>query len=147
MQLQTNNQGEALPKRKGRRMRKHEWREKWIVMTEGATLTDRTIKQLMRGPKLLSNAMPRVMSKNPKPPRSADSEFGLKRIDRAGHGVRPPKDKYLFNKLISNLDGVAVIAKTPVLNKNSEEVYAVAKARNHAQAMREVKAFDRIGTS
>jgi hypothetical protein len=72
---------------------------------------------------------------------------------RSGNRRDPPKesrekpDKYLFNSLFSNKDGKATIKKEPMLNKNDEEVYAVAKGRNHAQAMRKVKAFDRIGTS
>lgn len=78
--LQQITEGEAAPKRKGRRMRKREWREKWLVMSEGSTLSDRAIKQIMRGPKLLSTAMPRVILKEQylQRPRSAESEFGLK---------------------------------------------------------------------
>jgi hypothetical protein len=60
MQLQTNAVGEAAPKRK-RRMRRREWRKKWLVMSEGTRQEARAIKQLMRGPNLLKSAMPRVI--------------------------------------------------------------------------------------
>lgn len=59
MQLQTNAEGEAAPKR--RRSRKSDWRREWIKLTNGTTLENRAIKQTMRGPKLLSSSMPRVI--------------------------------------------------------------------------------------
>lgn len=75
-QLQKTDGGEATSKR--RRTRKSHWHKKWLVMTNGATLESRTIRQLMGGPKLVSNAMPRVIPKNLQRPRPAESEFGLK---------------------------------------------------------------------
>ncbi len=59
MQLQTNSDAVGVFKRYGRtRTRKRQWRDRWIVMSEGNT---RAIKQLMCGPKLLKSAMPRVI--------------------------------------------------------------------------------------
>lgn len=172
MQPETNHQGEAVPKRKGRRLRKREWREKCLM--------SQAIKRTMRCPKLLSAAMPRVILKEEflQRPRSPESEFGLKfvppslRVEMenfigaaaaAGIDARvaekefirlkkadrsPLKwDKYLFNQLISNTDGKAVIAEKPVPNKIGYEVYAVRKNVNRAQALHKMKSFEHIGTS
>lgn len=57
--LQTNCDAEGVSKRK--RTRKRHWREYWFTLTKGAKIDARAIRQLMRGPKLLTNAMPRVM--------------------------------------------------------------------------------------
>lgn len=74
MILQKHADGEAASKRR-RTTRKH-----WIVLTEGQKIEARAIKQTMRGPKLLSNAMPRVILKEDylQRPRSAESEIDLK---------------------------------------------------------------------
>jgi hypothetical protein len=78
MQLQTNDVGEAVSK--PRRRRKSYWRQRWIALSNGATLDSKTIKSTMRGPKLLSTAMPRVILKEEylQRPRSADSDFGMR---------------------------------------------------------------------
>jgi hypothetical protein len=93
MNLQINAEGEAVPKRKGRRMRKREWRKKWLVLSQGATLEARAIEQTMRGPKLLAHAMPRVIPKNMQPPRSAESECGLKWQRSTQTPVNRPKKR------------------------------------------------------
>jgi hypothetical protein len=61
MQLQTNDVGEAALK--PRRTRKSFWRERWIKLTNGAAIERRAIRQTMHAPKLLANAMPRVILK------------------------------------------------------------------------------------
>jgi hypothetical protein len=85
MQLQTTSEGEAVPKL--RRTRKRHWRNKWIALTKGTSLDSKAILHTMRGPKLLSAAMPRVILKEEhlRQPRSAESEFGLK--------FEPPKER------------------------------------------------------
>jgi len=72
---------EGVFKRYGRRRtRKSHWRQRWITLTNGTRLDSRTILQTMRGPKLLSAAMPRVILKEEylQRPRSPESEFGLR---------------------------------------------------------------------
>lgn len=51
MQLQTNTQGEAMPKL--RRTRKSDWRKHWFVLTQGATLEARAIRAI--GPRGFAN--------------------------------------------------------------------------------------------
>jgi hypothetical protein len=74
-----------------RRTRKSDWRKHWIVLTAGATLEARAIKQTMRSPKLLAHAMPRVIPKNMQPPRPAESECGLRQRSTKTPINRPKK--------------------------------------------------------
>jgi hypothetical protein len=73
--------GEAVPKQhKLSRVHRRIKKEFLFIQRNDDTAGPRTIKQLMRAPKLLKNAMPRVILKDKylQRPRSAESEFGLK---------------------------------------------------------------------
>jgi hypothetical protein len=132
MQLQTNVQGEAAPKRKGRRMRKREWREKWFAMTEGATLEARAIKQTMRGPKLLANAMPRVMP-------------DVEKLREAGVTVGPPSSWTKFAppaERVELTDFVGSCCAAGMTADEAEALFFRMKRNPDLIAVREFEKFD-----